>query len=42
MFECSLGQWNCFLMSRYSVIREETGQNHQEGSVLLQKSPTAS
>ena len=38
-----LGQWNCFLMSRYSVIRKKTGQNHREGSIFFYKiSPSAS
>ena len=42
MFEFFLGQWNCFLMSPYSVTREKTGQNYQEDSIFLKKSPTVS
>ena len=42
LFESSLGQWNCFLMSRYSIIREKTSQNHREVSIVLEKSPSAS
>ena len=42
MIESFLGQWNCFLMSRYSVPREKTGQNHREDSIFLKNSPSAS
>ena len=42
MFESFLGQWNRFLMSRYSVIREKPGQNHRNDSIFLEKSPSVS
>ena len=37
MFESFLGQWNCFLMSRSSLIRKKTSQSHREDSNFLQK-----